>query len=80
MSGPAGGKRRMNIRMINPSQATANTLWSWLVAGLILAMLLSLGALIWFSATGKKTDTLVTIFTALLTGLLGIFAPSPGGN
>jgi H+/Cl- antiporter ClcA len=79
MSAPSPAKRP-KFFMVNPSQTTANTLWSWFVLALIVALLGSLTALIWFSADGKNVDTLVTIFTALLTGLIGVFAPQPGGD
>jgi hypothetical protein len=63
-----------------PSQTTANELWRWLVPGLLLLTTISLVGMLYLIADGsEKTspDLALTAFTALLTGLLGLFIKSP---
>ena len=63
-----------------PGQATANSLWTILVIGLLVLLAISLGGLLYMVGDGKEStspDLIVTAFTALLTGLLGFFIKSP---
>jgi hypothetical protein len=55
-------------------------LWRALVLGLLMILAASLFGIIWTVLDGRdKTspDVLVTVFTAALTGLLGLFVQSP---
>jgi hypothetical protein len=40
-------------------------------------LLVALGGLIYLLSEDKTTDLLLTAFTALLTGFIGLFSPSP---
>jgi hypothetical protein len=60
-----------------PTGEAINRLWMTLVQGLLLALLVALGGLLYLLIDDKSADVAVTVFTALLTGLLGLFAPSP---
>ena len=60
--------------------ATSNRLWMYLVLGLLALLGTSLLGLIVLLAIGKPVDVVVTAFTALLTGTIGLFVPSPAAN
>jgi hypothetical protein len=60
-----------------PTQGAADELWGWVIKGLVVLLGATLIGTLVMLAMGKNIDVLVTIFTASLTGLLGIFAPSP---
>lgn len=60
-----------------PTQRTANWLWKTVVSGLIAVLVIALIGLVAVIVSGKTPDTMVTVFTAALTGLIGLFAPSP---
>jgi hypothetical protein len=60
-----------------PSGQSVNDLWMLLVRGLLLLLLISVCGVIFLLVDGKDPDLVVTVFTALLTGMLGLFAPSP---
>jgi hypothetical protein len=67
--------------MTEPSQATANVLWSWLVKGLIIMIGVALIGLVVLTLKGKSTDVVLTAFTTMVSGLLGLFVnPSSGGS
>jgi hypothetical protein len=61
----------------SPTGEAVNRLWMTLVRGLLLALLIALGGLLYLLIDDKTADVAVTVFTSLLTGLLGLFAPSP---
>lgn len=66
--------------VLTPTQETANALWRWLVPGLLGLTAISLIGLIWLIADGNEAtspDLVLTAFTALLTGLLGLFIKTP---
>jgi hypothetical protein len=63
--------------MTEPSQPTADNLWTWLVRGLIVMMGLALAGLIFLAIEGKSTDVILTAFTTMTSGLLGLFVKSP---
>jgi len=48
-----------------------------LVTGLLVLLAIALGGLIYLPIDGKEPDLALTAFSALLTGLIGLFAPSP---
>ena len=60
-----------------PTQGAADELWRWVIKGLIILLAATLIGILVMLAMGKNIEVLVTIFTASLTGLLGLFAPSP---
>lgn len=63
-----------------PDSKTANVLWVTLVVGLTLGVLAALGGILFAVMDGNAatgTDVIVTAFTALLTGVLGLFIKSP---
>jgi hypothetical protein len=63
-----------------PTEAAINQLWMTLIRGLLIALLIALGGLLYLLIDGKTADVAVTVFTSLLTGMLGLFAPSPTSN
>jgi hypothetical protein len=81
-----------NVREAEPAEAVAlptppavdvGFLWKALVVGLLMVLLVSAVGIIWTIADGNdKTapDVLVTIFTSVLTGLVGLFVRSPGSH
>ena len=60
--------------------ATSNRLWTYIVLGLLGLLGTALVGLIVLLAIGKPVDVVITAFTALLTGTLGLFVPSPALN
>ena len=60
--------------------ATSNRLWTYVVLGLLGLLGTALVGLIVLLAIGKSVEVVVTAFTALLTGTLGLFVPSPASN
>jgi hypothetical protein len=63
-----------------PTGGDVNWLWKALVTGLILLLVLSLIGVMWAVIDGDddtSPDTIVTLFTAVLTGLIGLFVKSP---
>jgi hypothetical protein len=60
-----------------PTQGTTDWLWKVFVVGLVAALVLSLGGLITLELLDKSSDVLVTAFTSIVTGLLGLFIPGP---
>jgi hypothetical protein len=63
----------------SPGEQATNRLWTILVSGLLVLLVVALGGLIYLIADGiDGSDVVLTAFTSVLTGLLGLFAPSPG--
>jgi hypothetical protein len=63
-----------------PDPATTDDIWRYLVIGLLVLLLIALVGLITLLALGKTVDVVLTAFTALLTGTVGLFVPSPTGS
>jgi hypothetical protein len=63
-----------------PDAATTNDLWRYIVIGLLVLLFVALVGLITLLALGKTVDVVLTAFTALLTGTVGLFVPSPTGS
>ena len=64
----------------DPDAKTSNDLWRYLVVGLIVLILIVLSGVIYLLADGdteSSPDIALTAFTALLTGLLGLFVKAP---
>lgn len=77
---PRTQAQSVSVLMTEPSQAAADRLWMVLVVGLLLILGLALIGLVVLILEGKGEDVLVTVFTATLTGLLGLFVKSPVGE
>jgi hypothetical protein len=60
-----------------PDRTTTNELWKSLVIGLLILIGVALLGLIYLLADDQDASVALTAFTALLTGLVGLFAPSP---
>jgi hypothetical protein len=63
-----------------PQGADIGWLWKALLVGLLLLLVIAVGAIVWTVLDGDdktSADKLVTIFAALLTGTLGLFVTSP---
>lgn len=60
-----------------PSRTTTDVVWLILVSGLVLLLILALLALAHVIGSGVSDDKVVTIFTTVLAGLLGLFVKSP---
>jgi hypothetical protein len=61
-----------------PDAETTKTLWIILVSGLIGLLVIALGGLIYLIADDVDgSDVVLTVFSSVLTGLLGLFASSP---
>jgi hypothetical protein len=66
--------------MLRPSQSAVDRIYGYLVPGLLILAGLALIGMFYVIADGKvdtTPDLLLTVFTATLTGLLGLFARSP---
>lgn len=69
--------------VLTPTQGTIDDLWRMLVSSLCGLLIISAVALfaIEFGATGQGSSApMVTIFTATITGLLGLFVKAPNGS
>jgi hypothetical protein len=60
-----------------PAGAQAALLWKVFIVGLVGLMTISLIGLIVLLAEGKSSTVMVTIFTSLLSALVGVFVKSP---
>jgi hypothetical protein len=63
-----------------PGRRATDVIWLVVVAGLVGLLFYSLSGIIDLlldSSSTKSPDKLITIFTSTLTGLIGLFAPSP---
>lgn len=61
-----------------PTTWGTNIVWIVFVGGLVLILALAVLGLTHVLGTGVTDDKLVTIFTTVLAGLLGLFAQKPG--
>ena len=78
------GVQRLAVQAVIPQPAPADTgrLWFALVIGLLVLVAIALGGVIFLLADNKEgtsPDLAITAFSSLLTGLIGLFAPSPAG-
>jgi hypothetical protein len=60
-----------------PSRSTTDIVWIILVSGLVVLLILALLGLIHTIGHNISDDKVVTIFTTVLAGLLGLFVKSP---
>jgi hypothetical protein len=77
---PATQQAVLNAVVPPPSGPAINQLWLIFVGGLSAALLVALIGGIVLAIDGKTTEVAVTAFSALLAGLLGLFAPSPAAQ
>jgi CHASE2 domain-containing sensor protein len=63
-----------------PTQRTADHLWIYLVVGLLILIGMGIVGLIVLLIKGKSAATLLTVVTALITGLFGLFVKSPAST
>ncbi len=70
-------ERAIEAVISKPSLTTTDFLWRSLVVGLLVLVGLSLIGFFVLLGTNNNTDPAITVFTALLTGLLGLFIKSP---
>jgi hypothetical protein len=62
-----------------PDAGTTSALWLILISGLVAVMLIALGGLIYLIAEEiDGSDVILTVFSSVLTGLIGLFSPRPG--
>jgi hypothetical protein len=61
----------------NPSHSAADILWIILVSGLVVILVLTILGLTHVIGNNVTDDKIVTIFTTVLAGLLGLFVKSP---
>lgn len=74
---PAAQQAAIEAVVPPPDAKTASILWIIAVGGLILLLIIALSGLLYLLGDGKKPDLALTAFSALLTGFLGLFIPSP---
>lgn len=75
---PAAQLAVVTAAITPPEAKTANTLWIILVSGLVGLLVISLGGLIYLIADGVDgSDVVLTVFSSVLTGLIGLFSPTP---
>lgn len=65
------------ILLAEPSPETTDELWKKVVCGLLILIAISLLGLIVLLLADKDSQIVLTAFSALLAGLLGLFVPSP---
>lgn len=73
----ASQQKAIDAVLGQPTQRTTNWLWRSVVTGLLVILVIALGGIIGLVGSGHTADTVVTVFTATLTGLVGLFVPSP---
>jgi hypothetical protein len=64
----------------SPAPADAGMLWKIFVAGLVAILLIALGGIIYTVADANDQtgpDVIVTVFSSVLTGLIGLFVKAP---
>lgn len=74
---PAVQQAAIQAVVLPPTQEAANQLWMTLVRGLLLLLVIALAGLLYLLIDDKSSDVILTVFSSLLTGLIGLFAPSP---
>lgn len=63
-----------------PGRTAADIVWIVLVCGLVVLLVLAILGLTHVLGHTVNEDKIVTIFTTVLAGLLGLFAKSPGSS
>lgn len=76
-AGPDAQANAVEAFMTDPSPEAADRIWQILIVGLLVLIGVSLLGIIVLLVDGKDTQIVLTAFSALLTGLLGLFVQSP---
>lgn len=76
-AGPDAQADAVEAFLAEPSQETTDKVWLILIIGLLVLLGLTLLGIIGLLIDGEDTQVLLTAFSALLTGLLGLFIQSP---
>jgi hypothetical protein len=79
---PEGQRAAIESVVPRPGQKTADTIWLILVSGFVFLILVSLVGLLYMIGDGNDNtspDLVVTAFTTLTAGLLGLFVKGPNG-
>ncbi len=77
---PAVKQAALSALVPAPGKTAADIVWIVLVSGLIVILVLAVLALTHVLGHTVSDDKIVTIFTTVLAGLLGLFAKSPTGS
>jgi uncharacterized integral membrane protein len=77
---PAVKQAALSVLVPPPDRGAADIIWMMLVGGLIVILVLSVLALTHVLGHAVSEDKIVTLFTTVLAGLLGLFAKSPTGS
>jgi hypothetical protein len=68
------------IRALASERGTTDSLWQWIVAGLLLLATIALGGLLYLLARGNPNtppEMALTVFVGLLSGLMGLLIGAP---
>ncbi len=75
---PAAQLAAVTAVIVPPDAKTTNTLWIILISGLVGLLVIALGGLIYLIADDiDGSDVVLTVFSSVLTGLIGLFSTSP---
>ena len=77
---PEVKRAALSVLVPAPGKTAADIVWIVLVAGLIVILVLAILGLTHVLGHTVSDDKIVTIFTTVLAGLLGLFAKSPSGG
>jgi hypothetical protein len=75
---PAAQLAAVNAVISPPDAKTTSTLWIILVSGLLGLLIIAIGGLIYLLGEDiDGSDVVLTVFSSVLAGLLGLFSQSP---
>jgi uncharacterized integral membrane protein len=70
----------LGVPIPGPTRSAADIVWVILVTGLVILLVLAVLGLTHVLGHSVADDKIVTIFTTVLAGLLGLFVKSPSGS
>jgi len=76
-AGPEAQVEAVEAFLAEPSQDATDSVWKMLVGGLLVLLGICVLGIIGLILDDKDSQSILTAFSALLTGLLGLFIPSP---
>lgn len=76
-AGPEAQADAIEAFLAEPSQDATDSIWKMLVGGLLVLLGICVLGIIGLILDDKDSQSILTAFSALLTGLLGVFIPSP---